>query len=87
MMNPSEKKVKTPMPGHVLFGEFRARQVPKSNYERPSKKKQAQNLKSANKSFNSEEEVNCQLNRSPLSQQSYENSAEKENYSLNPQCS
>ena len=52
----SDRKVKTPMPGEMQFGTFKARKVPKSLYERPSKKKQAQHLKSASKSVSSDED-------------------------------
>ena len=31
-------------PGEVRFGEFKARKVPKSTYERPSKRKAARGL-------------------------------------------
>ena len=52
----SDRKVKTPLPGEMQFGTFKARKVPKSLYERPSKKKQAQHLKSASKSVSSDED-------------------------------
>ena len=55
MVKESDKRVMTPIPGQVQFGVFKARPVPRSLYERPSKKLQAQKLKSANKSIIGEE--------------------------------
>ena len=74
---------------------FKARQVPKSLYERPSKKKQAANLKSASRSISSEtvehhSSVNGWAQKSPGSDGSFgilQFSNNKENFSVNPQAS
>ena len=88
-VNPFTLKATTPMPGQVQFGAFKARQVPKSLYERPSKKKQALNLKSASKSVCSEDEYNCQSDASPFTETDncIVQEQDKENYSTNPQTS
>ena len=81
--NLNERKVPAQAAGKLHFGTFKARQVPKSLYERPSKKKQAQGLKSASRSVSSEEEEYAPT-ESPFSGRSL---GGKENYSANPQIS